>query len=227
MFSHLQLLPFLVSSIYLSGEYNIAGALGLYERKNDKETLKIPGPIVEDIILYVLMKGGKQKNVGLRFEYTLSSNTTMELVYGWRLGDWTACSATCGGGVQHRFPICYQDYKGIVDEQLCWVNAPNERPTQIKQGCNELECPYFWYMGPWQVCANACKKRGDPEPMKRRSVLCVDQDSNPVSESNCAELERPDSAEPCGQIFPYCEKTSDEEDEQLADVVKKVLQNKL
>lgn len=209
--------------------------MGLYERKNDKETLKIPGPITEDIILYVLMKGGKQKNVGLRFEYTLSSNSTMEPVYGWKLGDWTACSATCGGGVQHRFPICYQDYKGIVDEDLCWANVEaKERPTQIKQACNVVDCPYTWYTGPWQVCSNACKKRGDPEPMKRRSVICVDQDSHAVGESNCGELERPDNAEPCGVIFPFCEseeeepmENSDLQQQQRLDVEKKVLQNKL
>lgn len=211
----------LPSSIYLSGEYNIAGTLGLYERKNDKETLRIPGPIMEDIILYVLMKGGKQKNVGLRFEYILSSNSTLDPVYAWKLGDWTACSATCGGGVQHRFPICYQEYKGIVDEDLCWANAQNVRPEQIIQKCNELECPYYWFKSPWQVCASTCRKRGEPEPMKHRSVLCVDQYQNAVSESNCAELQRPEDEEPCGQIFPYCES-----DEQI-DTDKKVLLNKL
>lgn len=176
---------------------------------------------MEDIILYVLMKGSKQKNVGLHFEYTLSFNSTIEPVYGWKLGELTACSATCGGGMQHRFPICYQDYKGIVDEELCWANAQNERPMQINKACNEVECPYYWYTGPWQVCANACKRRGDPEPMKRRSVICVDQDSNAVGESNCAELDRPDSTETCGQIFPYCES------EEQQDVDKKVMQNKL
>lgn len=211
----------LYRTIYLSGEYKIAGTLGLYERSNDKETLKIPGPIQEDIILFVLMKGNKHKNVGLRFEYTLSSNSTIEPVYGWKLGDWTACSATCGGGVQHRFPICYQEYKGIVDEDLCWANAQNVRPTELQRSCNDLECPYFWYKGPWQMCANACKKRGDPEPMKRRTVLCVDQDTNAVTEGNCAELERPDSTEPCGQVVSYCES------EEQSDVDKKVQLNKL
>lgn len=196
----------------------------MYERNHekDKETLKIPGPILEDIILYVLMKG-KHKNVGLHFEYTLSSNSTIEPVYGWKLGDWTACSATCGGGVQHRFPICYQEYKGIVDEDMCWANAQNERPQQLKRLCNELECPYTWYTGPWQMCANACKKRGDPEPMKRRSVLCVDKDSTAVSESNCAELERPDDTESCGQLFPFCES----EEMMTEELDKKILLNKL
>jgi hypothetical protein len=37
----------------MSGEYEIAGAVGLYERENDQEKLKIPGPIKEEISLYV------------------------------------------------------------------------------------------------------------------------------------------------------------------------------
>lgn len=39
--------------ISMSGEYDVAGAVGLYERENEVEKLKIPGPIKEDISLYV------------------------------------------------------------------------------------------------------------------------------------------------------------------------------
>ena len=39
--------------ISMSGEYIIAGSLGLYDRVEDQEKLKIPGPIKEDISLYV------------------------------------------------------------------------------------------------------------------------------------------------------------------------------
>lgn len=39
--------------ISMPGEYDIAGSLGLYERDNEVEKLKIPGPIKEDISLYV------------------------------------------------------------------------------------------------------------------------------------------------------------------------------
>ena len=39
--------------ISMSGEYMIAGSLGLYDRIEDQEKLKIPGPIKEDISLYV------------------------------------------------------------------------------------------------------------------------------------------------------------------------------
>jgi ADAM-TS Spacer 1 len=39
--------------ISMSGEYDIAGTAGLYERDKDLEKLKIPGPIKEDISIYV------------------------------------------------------------------------------------------------------------------------------------------------------------------------------
>lgn len=37
----------------MSGEYEIGGSIGLYEREHDLEKLKIPGPTKDDITLYV------------------------------------------------------------------------------------------------------------------------------------------------------------------------------
>lgn len=37
----------------MSGEFLIAKAMGLYERDNDQEKLKIPGPIKHDITVTV------------------------------------------------------------------------------------------------------------------------------------------------------------------------------
>lgn len=39
--------------IAMPGEYNVAGAMGLYERDEEMERLRIPGPIKHDISLYV------------------------------------------------------------------------------------------------------------------------------------------------------------------------------
>lgn len=39
--------------ITLPGEYTVAGAQALYERDNEVEKLKIPGPIKEAIVVYV------------------------------------------------------------------------------------------------------------------------------------------------------------------------------
>ena len=42
--------------ISMSGEYDIAGSMSGYERDSEQEKLKIPGPIKEDISVYVSKK---------------------------------------------------------------------------------------------------------------------------------------------------------------------------
>lgn len=39
--------------ITLPGEYTVAGAQALYERENEVEKIRIPGPIKESILVYV------------------------------------------------------------------------------------------------------------------------------------------------------------------------------
>lgn len=165
--------------ISMSGEYEIAGTAGLYERDNDLEKLKVPGPIKEDISLYVssftfhhihfiyhvvlqIVFKGKHKNLGIRYEYTLPSNSTDDKTYHWKLSDFTPCTKTCGGGIQQRFPVCYKRYEGIVEEELCWKNAENKRPDKISRTCNDEPCAAYWWVGPWQPCSVTCQKIGKP-----------------------------------------------------------------
>lgn len=51
----------------MSGEYDIAGTVGLYERDSDEERLKIPGPIKEDISLYVKSSSTFLSNFLMKF----------------------------------------------------------------------------------------------------------------------------------------------------------------
>jgi hypothetical protein len=39
--------------ISIKGEYEIAGSNALYDREEEKETLKIPGPINQNLSVYV------------------------------------------------------------------------------------------------------------------------------------------------------------------------------
>lgn len=39
--------------VTLAGEYTIAGAQALYERDNELEKIRIPGPLKEPILIYV------------------------------------------------------------------------------------------------------------------------------------------------------------------------------
>lgn len=160
----------------MSGEFLIAQAVGLYERDSDQEKLKIPGPIKHDItvnvrkayilrvirrlylfdFVQVLVRG--KKNPGIKYEYTLAANSTVEDSFTWKLGDWAACSATCGGGKQRRISTCFQADKGTVDDENCWSNANNTRPSEMTRMCNKEPCPAHWWVGPWQLCPVTCKR---------------------------------------------------------------------
>ncbi|KAG4065960.1 hypothetical protein HA402_006678 [Bradysia odoriphaga] len=188
--------------VSMSGEFMIAKAMGLYERDNEQEKLKIPGPIKHEITVNILVRG--KKNGGIKYEYTLSANSTLVPVYYWQLGEWAACSATCGGGKQRRLPICIQDNKGVVDEENCWSNAEGTRPTEKTRHCNEDPCPCHWWVGPWQLCPVTCKKHGQPEPLKRRSIMCVDQNEMALPDTRCTNETKPHDTDACGANLPYC-----------------------
>jgi len=104
---------------------------------------------------------GKHKNLGIRYEYTLPSNSSDEKIYYWKLSDFSLCSKTCNGGQQQRVPVCYKSFEGIVTDELCWTNAENKRPEKVTRQCNQEVCPAYWWIGPWQPCPVTCQKNGE------------------------------------------------------------------
>lgn len=112
------------------------------------------------ISLRQVLVRGKSKNPGIRFEYTLPANESKEPVYHWKLGDWSACSATCDGGIQQREPVCIESVKGIVDDEFCWSSAENDQPNKKLRVCNQVPCPAHWWIGPWQLCPVTCRRHG-------------------------------------------------------------------
>lgn len=90
-----------------------------------------------------------------------------QVKYLWVLGEWSQCSATCGGGVQHRKPLCQETLTSqvtsvvdgtstIVDESLC---DPGEEPDPLMRTCKDETCPSHWWIGPWQSCPVTCKAK--------------------------------------------------------------------
>lgn len=43
-----------------------------------------------------------------------------------------------------------------------------------------------------------------PNPVKRRSIMCVDQNEIALSDSHCTVETRPIDSEICGQYLPIC-----------------------
>ncbi|XP_054289073.1 A disintegrin and metalloproteinase with thrombospondin motifs 7-like [Macrosteles quadrilineatus] len=183
--------------ITIAGEYTIAGSAALYERNKDLEKLRIPGPIKEDILIYVIFR---DQNPGLYFEFTMPNEQQEHTdVYRWELSDWSTCSATCGGGEQVSKAVCKETGKDMsVAAEKC---ASGLRPSDRMQTCNLHSCPTRWWIGPWQLCPVTCGELA----LRRRSVICVSgSGEKPLAlpDSDCTGQLRPHDQEPCPDIPP-------------------------
>ncbi|XP_022672218.1 A disintegrin and metalloproteinase with thrombospondin motifs 7-like isoform X5 [Varroa destructor] len=184
--------------IQWSGEYPAAGTTLFYQREGEKELLHAPGPIKEDIIIYLLFQS---ENPGISIEYTLpQSNATRLPEFEWKYSDWTVCSVTCGGGYQESFAKCMEKEAGLVEDTHC-AHAPKPKP--VKRTCNIHQCPARWWTGPWQHCSATCGDQG----RRKRTVLCVrslgPDEQLALTDDRCAAVTKPHDLEPC-PVTPLC-----------------------
>lgn len=61
--------------------------------------------------------------------------------YEWELTDWSACSVTCGGGVQYAIPVCKSKPTGFIDftASSCLVE---KKPNKNMRMCNLQPCTH-------------------------------------------------------------------------------------
>ncbi|CAG9772553.1 unnamed protein product [Ceutorhynchus assimilis] len=196
--------------ITLPGEYNVAGAQALYEREHNLEKIRIPGPIQEPILVSIYFRG-KVYNPGVVWKYSIwKPEVTKQVKYSWIMEEWSQCSATCGGGTQHREPLCQEstvspvasdlESPSIVAEEMC---DDMDRPEKMERTCNDDPCPYKWWVGPWQACPVTCYD-GGKKPMRRRSVMCMDLQETALPDQYCDRGAKPHEYEPCRRLLP-CE----------------------
>ncbi|XP_041971374.1 protein madd-4 isoform X2 [Aricia agestis] len=109
--------------------------------------------------------------------------------FKWYVGEWGACSATCGGGVRERRVLCARSANlsradtydpETSSEPGCVSPAP--RSTQP---CNDEECA-TWVAGPWSGCSVSCGAG-----VQVRGVEC-----SPAG-GGCDPAARPDISQPC------------------------------
>ncbi|KAJ8669558.1 hypothetical protein QAD02_000817, partial [Eretmocerus hayati] len=191
--------------ITLAGEYEIAGTLALYERDRDQEKVRIPGPIKEDIVLYLIYRG-HYRNLGLRYEYTIPNEDVNQAPeYSWVFSDWSLCTATCGGGSQISNALCHKIKSGVVEDKFC---KDLVKPEPITRECNIKPCPARWWVGPWQLCPVSCGESA----LRKRSIMCVSESSNEdqselaLPDHDCDKDVRPAEFEQCPDL-PICQPT--------------------
>ncbi|XP_033120764.1 A disintegrin and metalloproteinase with thrombospondin motifs 7-like [Anneissia japonica] len=181
------------------GYYKAAGTTVVYKRRNNLEKFMATGPLTEPLTIEVLMQ---QYNADLSVEYTIPKNNTefsdVERIaeFKWEHGEWTHCSATCGGGEQISEVICVEKLAGLVENFYC---NQTTKPDHNQRSCNTNDCPATWWKGNWQACSVTCGNNGT----RMRSVFCIRSfgydEQSVIEDQECLRLgaEKPINVEPC------------------------------
>lgn len=119
--------------------------------------------------------------------------------YIWRIGGYSACSSSCGGGVQEPILECSEVKTGSpVSTGYCQGHIKPEMKTVA---CNTDPCIPNWETGQWSSCSTSCG-----EGQQVRSVLCQQRISATtilnVTEEECLGS-KPKDTRPCSRYSCY------------------------
>uniref|UniRef100_A0A3Q3GUF0 ADAM metallopeptidase with thrombospondin type 1 motif, 16 n=1 Tax=Kryptolebias marmoratus TaxID=37003 RepID=A0A3Q3GUF0_KRYMA len=120
----------------------------------------------------------------------------------WSVGEWGACSRTCGGGEQARLVRCVQKSSQTKTDVLSDSGCAQFTPVR-RQACSTHSCPPVWTAGPWSQCSRKCGNG-----LKKRTVLCTSNgagaQTRTLPDGECAGLQKPASQESC--FLKRCQK---------------------
>lgn len=168
---------------------------------------QLPGTGSEQGLLYRMLVGGRVLEVHtLKGRYqcqTLLGNSGQTLTawiyvhsqeYGWRLGEWTSCSSSCGNRGTHQRRVRCVDVMGKdVLPRMC-QNRP--KPISSPVPCNRQDCPPRWVVSEWSKCSVSCG-----EGRKQRQVVCQQLDAQgatrTLSATVCDGTTQPTDTEDC------------------------------
>ncbi|CAN9509520.1 unnamed protein product [Ophioblennius macclurei] len=118
----------------------------------------------------------------------------------WESSPWTACSTSCGGGIQSRSVSCVEeDMQGNITPTEEWKCLYSPK-TAILQPCNTFDCP-TWMAQEWSPCTVTCG-----QGLRYRVVLCIDHRG--LHAGGCNPTTKPHIKEECLVTIP-CYKSID------------------
>ncbi|KAM3625298.1 uncharacterized protein V6R79_009807 [Siganus canaliculatus] len=114
--------------------------------------------------------------------------------FGWRFGDWTTCSASCGnrGTWLRRIRCVNVDGKDVQPTMCQHIPKPVISPVP----CNRQDCPPRWSVSEWSKCSASCGGG-----WKQRQVSCQQLDAGgtvrTLTAAACERMSRPADTEQC------------------------------
>ena len=157
------------------------------EKSRDVTCVGSDGKTVEDkICLQITAKPDMKRSCH-------STPCSADQLYGWKVSEFSSCSADCGSGQQTRTVTCTRKSNGaIVPESNCLAKRPPSAHSCNTQPCT-VDQPQWKIVNDWSPCDKAC---GGGE--QKRSVVCVDKKGTYLSDSACARSgARPKSHQYC------------------------------
>ncbi|XP_039726510.1 ADAMTS-like protein 1 isoform X3 [Pteropus medius] len=107
----------------------------------------------------------------------------------WEATPWTACSSSCGGGIQNRAVSCVEeDIQGHVTSVEEWKCMYTPK-MPIVQPCNIFDCPK-WLAQEWSPCTVTCG-----QGLRYRVVLCINHRG--MHTGGCSPKTKPHIKEEC------------------------------